>query len=164
MVKNMDILIDGETGEMLTMERIRVTPHWKYVGRVDINHPTRKALDIGQKVMACVADGWEINADGYCVSPLDENTQHLILKLLRVPPAPPKGLDWLKSRTPGGTYTAPTNVKIVFMITTEGLSWADGDVWTWDGRPAKNQGLPDWRTERWVQNACSETCPAWKPE
>ena len=178
MSENMDILIDGKTGAMNLVvlssdPTSRCLPRGQihnWAGAVPRNHPTRKALSIGQQVL-------EFTPNGLSVGPMTLHTfpgweRNMVCIELEPPhqviaPEPSTGLDWLKSRKPGSTYTSPP-CRIVFMITTEGLSWADGDVWTWDGANAKTRSLPDWRKERWVQEAspetCPETCPKWEPE
>jgi len=162
--KLMDILIEGETGEMYavdgpyTKEVVATIAHGlSALPALPRDHPTRKALEIGRKVLEAM-HGDELDPDGIIeLASQDEGKTWFV----RVPvrdSRPFIGLGWLASLPDPTFIRCNTGLDADHAVVTEHgihrlgigrfLSWKDV-AW---------QKLP------WVQNASPKTCPKWEPE
>ena len=150
--KDMDILIDGNTGMMELFE----IGHGKFrcKGEVPADNETRQALEIGRKVLEVIRDDEEIDDNYGVVHPGFEDQggpAFLRIWLKQKKPVPLTGLDYLKS-LPDGTRFVMSGVKYVVLrggVYSYGsksmLSWRDIEAWGW------------------AHKASAETCPEWTP-
>ena len=152
--KDMDILIDGQTGEIRWVSWSCEDAAIFVKEQLPADHPTRVELEIGRKVLEVIRDDEEIDDNCGVVHPGFEDQggpAFLRIWLKQKKPVPLTGLDYLKS-LPDGTRFVMSGVKYVVLrggVYSYGsksmLSWRDIEAWGW------------------AHKASAETCPEWKP-
>jgi len=149
MSEKTDILIDGKTGEISYARSIPYKDcvgYWR-TGRVPPDNETRKALEIGRKVLKELEKhpGRKLRTGNMVGSRKHHITIYTSKKAL-------KGLAWLKSLPVGTRILSPqSNTKVVII---------DGGFCI----------ISAWQLVAWEDigshwdEACPETCPEWEME
>jgi len=165
MLENADIVINGETSEVSVVTFVPDGPQQIPVGLFSISddHPVRRALEVGQKVLDRIPEESEI---GYIYPANDINKPGLGMVIVELRPKPePRpitGPAYLESLSPGTCRQPSDGWRQKFMVSDRGLMWTDGEVWYWNGkRSFGTTCTPNWHTVPWVLAASAETCPEW---
>jgi len=123
------------------------------------DHPLRRAVEIGQKVL----EEMEKYPDRELRDPIDgligHRGHHIAIYTKKKQST---GLAWLKSLPVGTRINTPQGVTGKFVVIGQGLAWdKHWGIWYWNG--TGNEMCADWRTIRWVEEACPANCPKWEP-
>ncbi len=149
---DIDILIDGETGEMQFVTFQELPGERLIFSRrpVPPDNETRMARDLGLKVLKYVEEGMAVG--DICITGTNMVEEYsIILPVVPKKPEPLKGLKWLMTQPEGTRLLSPVSHMRVIIVDGGVFIMGNQRFLTWD------EMLNNWYT------ACPETCPTWEP-